>query len=736
MRNLGFQYTRISAGRYAGVAVVLFLALLWPPEVRGTETIALTELEKGIAGAPPVLVAAAALEESLARLEREQAASGLQILGGGGTGSYKEPKDEIRVRNYNQAFGRLSLRYPLLGTRDQERLDILAAEASTWEQRQQMAEAHLLGLKVLREAYGRYWGSTRRMALSQAFLDDRDRVIKTLEERRREGYLLDADLQAFVSAFDLAERQMATDRADRKRALGIINLLMRANYAEFKSLPPLLPPICRDEHRLEAAILDDHPEIVRLRGQVEHQMGILKLNPLSDIEANADLAGFATQDYPDGQAGYGVALTFNFKMPADIFQTVSARRRSARAALRQWQLVLEQRSAELLYEAKEALARVQAAEANLIFARQRTRTALETLRENTLRRGFMPGDTIEKLQQSRFRYYQTALDLVEAEVNEIEAQAKLLQFLPGDCGALETALTDWSADSVIANNPVSPEWLNWPKETDGPAEASAPQITPESAAGIGVYVWQSAAFLEEDPNHTDLWRRLREGAIARLLLSLDGGQIRSIVRPDGERRLRRFIAAAHRQGVTVELLLGEPTWILPGQRRDLLAVVQALKGLPFDGLHLDLEPNQLDPALFSEEYLLAQLVRTIAAVKRISPWPVGISLHPRYLDRERYRYCLGCGLENLDLAEVVLMIYVADPDQAAARAVPILTAYPDIVFSVAVSVESYVDGGASWAPMGRKNAHRAVRQLQAALDRHRLKQIVIQSWSDWGRMDP
>ena len=173
------------------------------------------------------------------------------------------------------------------------------------------------------------------------------------------------------------------------------------------------------------------------------------------------------------------------------------------------------------------------------------------------------------------------------------------------------------------------------------------------------------------------------------------GQIRAVSRPDGEHRLRRFVEVAHRHGVAVELLLGEPTWILPGHRRDLLAVLQSLKAFAFDGLHLDMEPNQLDPALFSEEYLLAQLVRTLA-----------------------------------------LMIYVADPDRAAARAMPIIKAYPEIVFSVAVSVESYVDGGVSWASMGRQNARTAMRQLQSALDANRLKQIILQSWSDWERMDP
>jgi hypothetical protein len=614
-------------------------------------------------------------------------------------------------------------------------LDILAAEAKTWEQRQQMEAAHLQGLRVLREAYVRYWGGARRLALCRAFLEDRVTVVASLEKRRQEGFLLDADLQEFLSAFNLAERQMANDRADRKRALAIISLLMRTHYADFHCLPPVMPPSCRDEDRLMAAILDTHPEIVRLRARVDEEMGVLKLNPLSDLEAHADLTGYASQDYPVGESGYGVALTFHFQMPAEIGQAISARRRMARAALRQRQLELEQRSGELLAEAREALGRLEAAERNVTFARQRARAALEKLRENTLRRGFLPGDTIEILQQSRFGYYQAALDLVEAEVLQFEAQAGLLQFGAGDCGALETALSDWSADSVVPNNPASPEWLAWPKTATADAGEATPLGRAVNSDQSGVYLWQSNALLATDDGLPQLWHGLGQGGFNRVLLSLDREQIRWAATFAGAGVLRRFIADAHQRGVSVELLLGEPSWILPGKRRDLLAIVQSLEALPFDGLHLDLEPNQLDPTLFSEAYLLAQLVRTISAVQRISPWPVGISVHPRYLEEKDASYCLGCGLRNLALAEVVLMIYAATPEQVADRARPIINAYPEIPFSVAVSVEPFVDGGASWAAMGRRQAREARQQLSAALDR-RLKQIVFQAWSDWEHMVP
>ena len=136
---------------------------------------------------------------------------------------------------------------------------------------------------------------------------------------------------------------------------------------------------------------------------------------LSDLDANVELGGFGSADIPGGTPGYGVGLSLNLELPAGIQKANQARQNAARAALKKNQLELNQRSDELLADAAEAVERTHAAEANLRFARQRVRAALESLRESQLRSGYLPGDTLERLQQSRFQYYQTSLDLIEAE---------------------------------------------------------------------------------------------------------------------------------------------------------------------------------------------------------------------------------------------------------------------------------------------------------------------------------
>ena len=85
----------------------------------------------------------------------------------------------------------------------------------------------------------------------------------------------------------------------------------------------------------------------------------------------------------------------------------------------------------------------------------------------------------------------------------------------------------------------------------------------------------------------------------------------------------------------MDLLLGEPLWILPKFRQELLGLIEEFADLPFKGIHLDLEPNQLAGEQYREIYLLRQLIRTLQAAKRVSQVPIGLSIHYRYLQPDK-----------------------------------------------------------------------------------------------------
>jgi len=154
------------------------------------------------------------------------------------------------------------------------------------------------------------------------------------------------------------------------------------------------------------------------------------------------------------------------------------------------------------------------------------------------------------------------------------------------------------------------------------------RIVVKKAEDATVYVWDSQLLLDRSKIDWTFWKQFHPHGINRLLLSLDGQQIKDLAFQENKTDLLNFIARAGEKNIRVELLLGEPLWILPKYRRDLLGIIQELEDIPFTGLHLDLEPNQLDQARDDNKYLLTQLVHTLQSVKSVSPWPVGLSIHP------------------------------------------------------------------------------------------------------------
>ncbi len=711
----------------AGLVLVLVLAVGSGPDASAPPATTLAEMESKLDDGSQVLAAAAEMERSLFLFEAEQAAAGWRAFGGVGVGRYQESVDDDRTRDYTQAALRAGLRYPLLGSRQKEQLRILSAEARTWENRHKLELARRLSLNALRANYIAYWAAGRRIEVSRAFLKERDALEAILSERTAKGFLLEADRLEFITGLDLAVRQIADAQAVQKRTLGAMGRLTGAALAPFDPVPPRLPDPCTDEAQLTARVLDEHPELALRRGLVEEQMGQLKLERRSDLNANVEVAGSASAEYANDNPGYGIGVAFNMDLPLGIRQADEARRRAAHAGLKKDQMELNLRAEELQADAAELIARRRAAEANLRFARQRVIAALEALRENQLRSGLLPGDTLERLQQSRFQYHQTSQDLIEAELIMLQNQANLLQLAPEGC-ADTGPLQARSEGSVVANDPVNPDWLTWPKSSFAAAQTASRRRAP-AAGGVGVYLWESAAWLEAGRPDPAAAGALRRFGIDRVLISLDRGQIQAAATPAGARRLHAFLETSKRQGFSVELLLGEPLWILPGHRRDLLEIIQQLKGFDFDRLHLDLEPDQLDGTLYSQEYLLAQLLHTLHASARVSPWPIGLSIHPRYFDRNRFSICLGCALAQVPVAEVALMIYLSNPEEAARRAEAILTQHPELRFSTALSVEPFLSPAESYAHRGAEAVQAGIDVLRRRLGNHNFSGVLIQSWT-------
>ena len=219
------------------------------------------------------------------------------------------------------------------------------------------------------------------------------------------------------------------------------------------------------------------------------------------------------------------------------------------------------------------------------------------------------------------------------------------------------------------------------------------------------------------------------------MLSFTAPQIEALSGEPARGRLQSFVRTAERRGFGVRLLLGEPSWILPEHRGDLIAFLKALSGLPFAGVNLDLEPNQLDEAGLGTTYLLEELLKTLADAKLASPWPVALSIHPCYMAAPLGDIDFATALEErLGLDEVVLMTYVVSRERVLQIVMPILDAHTGLRFGVAQSVEPFLTSEESHAGIGYAEFQGRMKALAEGLTRPNFTRIHVQDWDAYRRM--
>lgn len=206
----------------------------------------------------------------------------------------------------------------------------------------------------------------------------------------------------------------------------------------------------------------------------------------------------------------------------------------------------------------------------------------------------------------------------------------------------------------------------------------------------GTYIWDSASLLDPQQRDGEL-RDLRRAGMTELMVGLSGPQVKAGAVT--QRQLKELIDRAHRLGFRVQLLLGDPEWIRPSGRPGLLALIRRYETLPFDGLHLDLEVEQLGWPIPTQR--LRDWIATLQAAAKVSPWPVNLSSHPRWFETsDTSNPCVPCAIRPSQ--SVSLMIYTRNPQRSAARATAIARRWPRLRLRLAQSVEAGMEPGLSW----------------------------------------
>lgn len=668
------------------------------------------------------------------RLDQVRAESGWKLVGSARAGSYREPIDESRTRNYEALGLRLGIRHPLWGTRTRELEAQHEDEAQLIEAQLETARLQRAMLRELRLAYIDSWSAGLALKLNNAFSESEPEVMRILRLRRQKGRLLESDRLEFASMYRQSERDRVRLRKQQRASGQILALLSNTSATPFVASYPESLNIRPNITAIEQAI-DEHPRVALAKAVRDRHQARTQIPASYHLASGIGLYQDFTQEFPGG-LGSGTLLALDLEIPLNLRQATRAtrgqRNRLASQAERRYRRTQQQVRDHLA----TALDELSISQRQRDFGRSRQSAAREELRMRYLQAGLLGGDVLEKLQQGLFNYYRAALDRINDEAEVLRQQVLLLEEAPG-CQASKSGATpdDNAPLPMLETDLFNPEQFAFlaagPQRTDlqrvaqdlfgPPAPAVAPRsgrLLPQGAE-LGTYLWNAEALLA-CAAASDAHRAGAEWAqtlnLDRLLISFTTAQVRQLqTEPALKMALSEALRGVAEQHISLELLLGDPVWILPAGRSSLLELLELLRFLPVSGLHLDLEPEQLTEGDAASRH--KQLAETLRQVVAVSPWPVSLSLHPRSMSQPVDGQPFGAVLSDLNLAYVALMIYIGDPERVADKARPILNAYPGLHIKIAQSVEppAVLAAAASYAAGGRSAFSRAMQELNVEL---------------------
>ena len=692
----------------------------------------LAQLEADLGHAP-----AQQLAEREYRAERDSLAAGKADLGISAFGSLGAAHnhdiiDPTHSYTYDQGIGGAGLMLPLLGSRlkidgalahERIRLASLGARA-------RLTRRELIGR--LRRAYAAYWQARRQAQLARAYLRTESPVQRQLALRQHAGLTLDAERLQILTSFAQARADETSAEAQRRDALALMRDLTGVPLRGGAAALPRLSSACIARSGADQRWREQDPELGALRRIIRLRAADPRDSAWYPVQSNLQLSVQAEDQVTTGRHGASAALIWWFQVPLGYR---SQRRRLAAAAaerLAAARLEYRMRRDALDEQRTSLLAQLPVLRQARTLAGLRLAAAREAVRERALRAAGLGGDAIGEWLEAEAARYSAATARLASDAALFDWYADWARFDTASCahGPLRSGAASALPDSPVPAGPVSAGAANL-----GPALlplAAARAAAPASRTGHGrtLYVWKAAAWLARATRGRAArkFAQLHSAGITALWISLDAGQLRRATAHPA--MLRAAVRHTERAGFSVGLLLGDPSWILPRWRPALVRILAALRSVPFDRVELDLEPEQLHPGRARLPALLGSLANTLAAVRRVSPWPVGISIQPRDLAVAVDGSAFALRLERLRVSPT-LMIYRANPERVVAGAAVLMRRYPRLTFHVALSLERSLPRTETLRFYPMRERGRRIARIEAGLAAPNFAGLVFELEDGW-----
>lgn len=660
-----------------------------------------------------------------AELRQHQDNTSWMLFGGVDTGRYRD-LEESGLQKYEGFGGQLGLRYPLLGAMQARRAAVIdthialdQAEHSTElvlaEQQQQLRQTYIDWWQQDAMAD---WCNTYRPV---AFAEQKAVANRTQVQQLRLSEKLWVDQHWRRLTRVCTNLALQDDHLRGQLAYLHGDTIPAAAKPIAEQLPAQLAPVGSWLHMLEK-----HPAL-KTHSAEQHRLEPLTQSRWTD-RIDADFSISQRYDNRDGMSGSGggTVAAITFEVPLGSL-SAGSRGNSAESRYLAARYRTEDTRHHLIKVLEQTLMQYQQ---RFDYLNERSIELKRTQQLVLEQKGRLNIDTevgFLNLRLAQLEQAEVEQELINAWHATWSVLAQLQVLTDGEPLIRSADALHWSSLQAQQKHIDAEQFLSAvPAETPALSEASKSVPSWSTAA----YVWDTGALLDREQRGEQIESLTRAG-FNHVYLGFSATQVSKIESLGLE--ITQLIHQLKQRGFTVDLLLGDPHWMLKEQRSDLLQLIDTFAALPFDHLHLDLEVEQLGWPV--PESRLHDWLQTLEAVSQRSPWPVSLVSHHRWFAAQQRsaNVCIPCALPMLNIESVTLMLYSTAEQSVIERTAEMIDAWPELRLHLAQSVEADLPKENSWSGSTSTELKKLTIRLRDQLNNRGLAGVAWQDWTQYPR---
>ncbi|MCE5388365.1 MAG: TolC family protein [Acidithiobacillus sp.] len=678
-------------------------------------------------------IAQTKLEVMRQQLAALNANSGVKLVASGGWDLNQTVISTNSTLTYQTLGAGVGIQVPLLGAAEKQQSAIRSARLSVDKSLENWRANQRMVISLVLKANAELYFSLQRVALASAFLRSEGDARIILLQRTRAHLLLQSDQLDFLSAFDTVRTAMRAQQMNVTILRALLSQLTAKNLANYIPGRPLLSD---QLDRINVSECINQSPIVKVaQAELHSNREATKQSRWEGVNAYLSLS----EQFNKGigvPSGGATGINLSLDMPLDILALRRATRDATQMETLEAQLKLQQAK-------QDGLRKLGLAQATWVERRgalqawdRQLQAAFAAWDIAYKRIQVLPGDTLEKLLQARYRLYQAALNRINAQ--ESATLAAIDYAAP--CGWKTLALTEtvptvsytmaskeaFDGYSGSVNQAVSSFNAHPFSATLAALSLSLP-TTESTNWNLGWYVWATQSLLTHPQDLSQFPPRTRV-----LDLSFTKTQLEHLESSlAAQRELRQFLQAAHKRRLSIIWLIGDPSLVLPEGRDFLRAWIPVMQKFDFDGIDIDAEQEQLPINI--RPIWVEGMLRTLNLIRQQTDWPVSLTVNWRSLAMPGFKNKIAIS----GLSSINVMLYVRNQDRTVNIMRKLLTTDSDLPLTLAQSVESDINPQDSLACLGPSGALKQLSNINSKLRIYaNYMGIMVQSWGAFKQLRP